>query len=562
MAHDLVIRGGFIVDGTGAPGRTGDLAISGGRIAEVGTVSGRGAREIDGGGLVVAPGFIDPHTHYDAQLTWDPAASCTSWHGVTTIVTGNCGFTLAPCRPEDRLTLMKMLEYVEGMSLEAMQKGIQWEFETFREYLDALDRLPLWVNVAPLIGHSAVRQFVMGAAAWERAATDDELERMAAEVRRAMADGAVGFSSTTNMNHVGDRGRPVPSRLATDHELEYLAGAMGSSGRGIVELTIGGSRPNRVAEVDRYMELARAAGRPVTMVSVRHNPVRPDEHRQILAKVEAAWREGLRLHPQGTCSPLTSTFTITNGFVFGRYKAWRRVLEAPPSEWRAILADPGFRAEFRDSVRHTALFNGDVVPLRVKRAVKPELQHFAGKSVVEMARETGKDVIDAFLDLALEDDFRTEFMSATMNTDAGSVAEIFMHPSAVLGLSDAGAHITQFSEAGQTSQLLGHWVRERQALSLEAAVRLITSAPADIFGIPDRGRLAPGLAADVTVFDPGTIACHEEEIVNDMPDGGPRYVARASGIQWSFVNGTPVIREGRLPEAHEVAGAGRVVRAS
>jgi N-acyl-D-aspartate/D-glutamate deacylase len=481
---------------------------------------------------------------------------------VTTIVTGNCGFTLAPCRPEDRFTVMKMLEYVEGMSLDAMQKGIRWEFETFREYLDALDRLPLWVNVAPLIGHSAVRQFVMGEAAWTREATDDELGRMGAEVRRAMADGAIGFSSTTNLNHVGDRGRPVPSRLGTDHELEYLAGAMGSTGRGIVELTIGGSRADRVAEVDRYMELARAARRPVTMVSVRHNPVRPDEHRRILAKVEAAWREGLRLHPQGTCSPLTSTFTITNGFVFGRYKAWRRVLEAKPSEWRAILADPGFRAEFRESVRHTALFNGDIVPLRIKRVVKPELQRFTGKSVVELARDTDKDVIDAFLDLALDDDFRTEFMSATMNTDAGAVAEIFTHPTAVLGLSDAGAHITQFSEAGQTSQLLGHWVRERQALSLEAAVRLVTGAPAEIFGIPDRGRLVPGLAADITVFDPRTIACHEEEIVHDMPDGGPRYIARASGIQWSFVNGQPIIRDGRLPEPEAVSGAGRVIRAA
>ncbi len=562
MAHDLVIRGGFIVDGTGAPGRTGDLSVSGGRIAEVGTVSGRGTREVDARGLVVAPGFIDPHTHYDAQLTWDPSASCTSWHGVTTIVTGNCGFTMAPCRPQDRLTLMKMLEYVEGMSLEAMQKGIQWEFETFREYLDALDRLPLWVNVAPLIGHSAVRQFVMGDAAWEREATSDELERMGAEVSRAMTDGAIGFSSTTNMNHVGDRGRPVPSRLGTDHELEYLAGVMGSSGRGIVELTIGGSRPNRVAEVDRYMELARAARRPVTMVSVRHNPGRPDEHRQILAKVEAAWREGLHLHPQGTCSPLTSTFTITNGFVFGRYKVWRRVLEAKPSEWRAILADPAFRAEFRETVGRTALFNGDIAPLRIKRVVKPDLQGFTGRTVVELARDTGKDVVDAFFDLALEDDFRTEFLAATMNTDAGAVAEIFMHPTAVLGLSDAGAHITMFSEAGQTSQLLGHWVRERQALSLEAAVRLITAAPAAIFGIPDRGRLAPGLAADITVFDPKTIACHEEEIVHDMPDGGPRYVSRASGIQWSFVNGQPIIRDGRLPEPQAVSGAGRVIRAA
>ena len=339
-AHDLVIRGGFVVDGTGAPGRQGDLAIAGGRIAEVGAVSGRGAREIDAGGLVVAPGFIDPHTHYDAQLTWDPSASCTSWHGVTTIVTGNCGFTLAPNRPDDRLTIMKMLEYVEGMSLEAMQKGIQWKFETFREYMDALDRLPLWVNVAPLVGHSAVRQFVMGDAAWEREATREELERMGAEVRRAMADGAIGFSSTTNGNHVGDRGRPVPSRLGTDAEMEFLAAAMGSTGRGNVEHTLGGSRPDRVAEVDRYMELARASQRPVTMVSVRHNPVKPEEHRQILARVEAAWREGLRLHPQGTCSPLTSTFAVTNGFVFGRYRAWRRVLEAKPSEWRAIMSDP------------------------------------------------------------------------------------------------------------------------------------------------------------------------------------------------------------------------------
>jgi N-acyl-D-aspartate/D-glutamate deacylase len=335
---------------------------------------------------------------------------------------------------------------------------------------------------------------------------------------------------------------------------------MGSTGRGIVELTIGGSRPDRVAEVDRYAELARASGRPVTMVSVRHNPVRPDEHRRILAKVEAAWREGLRLHPQGTCSPLTSTFSITNGFVFGRYLAWRRVLEAPPSEWRTILANPDFRAEFRDNVRHTALFNGDIAPLRIKRVVKPDLQRFAGKSVVELARETGKDVIDAFLDLAIEDDFRTEFMSATMNTDAGSVAEIFLHPTAVLGLSDAGAHITQFSEAGQTSQLLGHWVRERRALPLEAAVRLITGAPAEIFGIPDRGRLAPGLAADITVFDPDTIACHEEELVNDMPDGGPRYIARASGIRWSFVNGQPIIRDGRLPDPDAVSAAGRVIR--
>jgi len=252
---------------------------------------------------------------------------------------------------------------------------------------------------------------------------------------------------------------------------------------------------------------------------------------------------------------------VMNGFVFGRYPVWRRVLEAKTSEWRTILSDPAFREEFRKTVGRTAMFNGDVAPLSVKHAAKPALQAFDGRTVFEVARAQGKDVIDAFFDLVLADDFRTQFLAATMNTDADAVAEIFMHPSAVLGLSDAGAHITQFSEAGQTSQLLGHWVRERRAVSLEAAVRLITGAPAEIFGLADRGRLAPGLAGDITVFDLRTIACHEEEIVNDMPDGGPRYVARASGVRFSFVNGRPIITDGRLPEPGEVGTAGRVIRA-
>src|SRR5262249_9971721 len=226
-----------------------------------------------------------------------------------------------------------------------------------------------------------------------------------------------------------------------------------------------------------------------------------------------------------------------------------------------ILSDPAFREEFRKTVGRTAMFNGDVAPLSVKHAAKPALQAFDGRTVFEVARAQGKDVIDAFFDLVLADDFRTQFLAATMNTDAASVAEIFMHPAAVLGLSDAGAHITMFSEAGQTSQLLGHWVRERRAVSLEAAVRLITAAPAALLGIPVRGRLAPGLAGDITVFDPDTIACHEEEIVHDMPDGGPRFVSRADGIRWSFVNGRAIIRDGALPAPGKVSGAGRVIRA-
>jgi len=558
MSYDVVIRGGTVIDGTGAPARSGDVALLDGRISEVGRVTGRGREEIDAAGLVVAPGFIDPHTHYDAQLTWDPLASCSSWHGITTIVTGNCGFTLAPSRPDDRLTLMRMLEYVEGMSLEAMEKGIRWEFESFAEYLDALDRHCLAVNVGAMVGHSAVRQFVMGDAAWERSATEDEIARMAHEVRVAMAAGAVGFSSTTNHNHVGARGRPVPSRLATDEEMNRLAAAMGDSGRGVMEITIGGTRPDRVAEVDRFVELAHAARRPITPVSLRHNPERTWEHRVILSRLEALNRDGLRIYPQVTCSPLTSTFDLHGAFVFFRFPVWKRVLEAPPEQWRALFADPAFRAEFRDTAGRSSLFVGDTSPLRVEGVHRPEHACFVGRTVGEVAAVQGRDPVDAFFDVALADDLKTRFTVAIMNTDAAAVAEIFTHPISLMGLADAGAHLTLFCEAGQTSRLLGHWVRERKALPLEEGVRRITSMPADIFGFTDRGRLRPGLAGDVVVFDPETIAAGEPELIHDLPDGGPRLVQRAFGIAWSFVNGGPVIRNGKMPESLE--GRGRVLR--
>jgi N-acyl-D-amino-acid deacylase len=560
--HDLVIRGGLVVDGTGAPGRRADVAVRDGKLSEIGTVTGRGTREISAAGLVVAPGFIDPHTHYDAQITWDSLASCSSWHGVTTVVMGNCGFTLAPCRAEDRLTLMRMLTYVEGMPLEALTQGIRWEWETFAQYQDAVERIGPWTNVGCFIGHSAIRQYVMGDAAWEREATAEEIAEMGRLVTEAMALGAVGLSSTTNQNHVGDRGRPVPSRLAHEDELTSLVRTMGQSGRGILELTIGGTRPDRLAEVDRFAELARAANRPVTLVSLRHNPSHPVEHRAILERIEALAREGVEIYPQVTTSPLTSTFDLASAFVFFRFPVWKRVLDAPVSGWRALFRDAGFREEFRASVGRTPLFRGDTAPLRVHAVGADAFKPFIGLAVSEVAARRGQDVIDAFFDLALEDDLQTQFTVAVMNTDAASVAEIFTHPRSLIGLSDAGAHLTLFCEAGQTSRLLGHWVRERRALSLEDGVRRITAMPADLFGLRDRGRLVPGLAADITVFDPDSIADHEPELVHDLPDGGPRLVQRASGIRWSFVNGRAVIEDGRLPEPASTRGPGRLLRAS
>jgi N-acyl-D-aspartate/D-glutamate deacylase len=561
-AHDLVIRDGLVVDGTGTPARRADVAVRDGRVSEVGPVVGAGAREISADGLVVAPGFIDPHTHYDAQITWDRLASCSTWHGVTTVVMGNCGFTLAPCRAEDRLTLMRMLTYVEGMPLEALTQGIRWEWETFAQYQDAVERIAPWTNVGCFIGHSAIRQYVMGDAAWEREATAEEIAGMGRLVTEAMALGAVGLSSTTNKNHVGDRGRPVPSRLAHEDELTSLVRTMGASGRGILELTIGGTRPDRLAEVDRFAELARAANRPVTLVSLRHNPSHPKEHRAILARIEALAREGVEIFPQVTTSPLTATFDLASAFVFFRFPVWKRVLDAPVSGWRALFRDAGFRAAFRASVGRTPLFQGDTAPLRVHTVGAGAFKPLVGLALTEVAARRGQDVIDAFFDLALEDDLQTQFTVAVMNTDAASVAEIFTHPRALIGLSDAGAHLTLFCEAGQTSRLLGHWVRERRALALEDGVRRITAMPAALFGLRDRGRLQPGLAADITIFDPDTIADHEPELVRDLPGGGPRLVQRASGIAWSFVNGQAVIQDGRLPESAEARGPGRLLRAS
>jgi N-acyl-D-amino-acid deacylase len=561
-AHDLVIRGGLVVDGTGTPGRRADVAVRDGKLSAVGAVTGRGAREVSAAGLVVAPGFIDPHTHYDAQITWDSLASCSSWHGVTTAVMGNCGFTLAPCRAEDRLTLMRMLTYVEGMPLEALTQGIRWEWETFAQYQDAVERIGPWMNVGCFIGHSAIRQYVMGDAAWERQATAEEIAGMGRLVTEAMTLGAVGLSSTTNKNHVGDRGRPVPSRLAHEDELTSLVRTMGASGRGILELTIGGTRPDRIAEIDRFAELARAADRPVTLVSLRHNPSHPEEHRAILARIEELARDGVEIYPQVTTSPLTATFDLASAFVFFRFPVWKRVLDGPVGSWRALFRDAAFREEFRASVGRTPLFRGDTAPLRVHAVGADAFKPFVGLALSQVAARRGQDVIDAFFDLALEDDLQTQFTVAVMNTDAASVAEIFTHPRSLIGLSDAGAHLTLFCEAGQTSRLLGHWVRERRALSLEDGVRRITAMPAELFGLRDRGRLVPGLAADITVFDPDTIADHEPELVRDLPGGGPRLVQRASGIRWSFVNGQAVIEDGRLPEPAGRRGPGRLLRAS
>ena len=555
---DLVIRGGTVIDGSGAPPRVADVAVLAGRISAVGDVGGRGRREVDASGLCVCPGFIDLHTHYDAQYTWDPYATSSIWHGVTTTVIGNCGFAIAPCRPQDRDATLRTLVKVEGMSLKAMQAGITWEFETFPAYLDALERCNPSLNVAALLGHSAVRQWVMGRAAQRRGATGDEVAQMADVVREAMAAGAIGLGSSTAEAHVGDGGLPVPSRLADLDELKALTRAMGAGGRGLLEITVGST-----TTLDDLRDIHRESGRPVVWAAFFHRDDRPEETTERLARTEAFHREGVDVRPQVSCRPLTMDFTMWNPYPFEGMAAWRRVSARPDSERAAVYADPTFREELRAELaaRRFAVFRGRWDLVQVLKVGRPEHRAWLGKTIARIAEETGKDVVDAWLDLALADDLETEFLAGLMNADDEAVGALITHPRTLVSLSDAGAHLSLLCDAGYSTTLLGKWVRQKQRLSLEAAVRRLTWDPARAYRIPERGLLAPGYWADLVAFDPDTVDALPAEWVHDLPAGEPRFVSRARGIAWSLVNGVPVLEHGEIVERPAGARPGRILRA-
>ncbi len=545
MAHDLVLRGATIVDGTGVPGVSGDVAIDGARLTQVGGRAGAGKREIDATGLVACPGFIDPHTHYDAQVCWDRALTPSCWNGVTSVVMGNCGFTLAPCAPERRERIMRMLERVEGMSLAALREGVTWDWVTFPEYLEALDRMRPALNVGALIGHSALRYFVLDDAATERAATDEELAEMRALVADAMRAGALGFSTSQAPTHFGGDGKPVPSRLATDEEVVALAAELKPFGRGVVEIT-----SKQLIDVSVSIAAARASGRPVTFLGA----IRPDGMEQ----VARARREGLVLVPQASCRPTLTDFKVVGMSIFDQLPSWRRVMEASPAELPAVLRDPEFRAAFRADVTGESegfrLFKGDWDGVKLLLAHTPSLKGLIGKTIVEIAAERGADPFDTFFDLTLEDDLRAEF-SYCLATDVGR-DPVLKSDDFLLGLSDAGAHLTLLADHAYTTYFLGRWIRERKLMPLEAAVRKLTQVPAEFFGIPERGVLREGWYADVVLFDPTTVRDCETQLVYDLPGGAPRLLTRAEGIEAVIVNGAVTVERGELTGER----AGQVLR--
>ena len=550
MSVDLVFRGALVVDGSGAAPFRGDVAVSGGRIVAVAPDLGAldAARAVDAEGLALMPGIIDSHTHFDAQITWDPTLAPSPALGVTTAVIGNCGFTIAPCRPADRERTMKNLTQVEGMSLEALRAGIDWRFETFPEYLAQLRENGCVVNVAAYVGHSSVRTWVMGADAARREATAEEIARMQDVVRDAMAHGAVGFASSTSPAHNGEGGLPMPSRLASDAEMAALVAAMGEGGRGVYMLTKGSHTAMPFLE-----SLAAQSGRPVMVAALLHNSVAPRAVFDDLDAIAAANTRGHRLLGQVSCCPLTMDFTLASPYPVEGLASWKPALGKSGGALRAVLADPAFRAAVRAELAAPTtfrLFNGEWDKVHVVETAHAANAPLEQRSIAEIAIATARDPLDVVLDLALDEDLATIFTAQLLNSDEDAVGRMLNHPNAIVSLSDAGAHLTFFNDAGFGLHLLGHWSRERGAMTLAEAVRRLTAHPADVLGLEGRGRIRGGDAADLLLFDPKTVGRGPKRRVHDLPAGAARLTTDAVGVHGVWVNGAQVAdADGILPDA-------------
>ncbi|MFQ5415485.1 MAG: amidohydrolase family protein [Myxococcota bacterium] len=536
--YDLLIRGGTLVDGTGSAGERGDLGIRDGRIAAQGDVAGSALRTLDADGCVVAPGFVDIHTHYDAQILWDRMLSISPWHGVTTVVIGNCGFGVAPTRPPHRELILQTLESVEGMSLAALREGVgeDWPFETFPEYLDAIEARGMAINVGALIGHTPVRLYVMGEDATEREATGDEIALMARIVAEGLEAGALGFATSKAPTHVGYAGKPVPSRAASFEEIQALADGLRDAGHGLMQATVG-----RGLFLDELAVIARRIGRPVSWTALLAGLFGPDGHQRALEETEKMQGDGVEVVPQVSCRPLVVEFQMKAPFPFQSMAIFKDVSAADFEGKKRLYADPDWRACFRGR-RTDGVLTGRWEDMVITEC--PGDPSLTDRRLRDVADERGVHPGDLLLDLSLKSELSARFRMPVANTDEAAVAELLSHPGTVLGLSDAGAHASQLCDACAPTHLLGHWVREKGVLSLEEGVRQLTSDTADRFGLVGCGRLEVGRAADVTVFDPETVGCSELRRVRDLPAGADRLVSDASGIRAVLVNGTLVREDG------------------
>lgn len=552
--YDIVIRGGTVVDGTGMAPYPADVGLSGGRIARIGRIAGAGREEIDASGHVVTPGFIDGHTHMDAQVFWDPLGTSSCWHGVTTVVMGHCGFTLAPAPFEQRHLVIRNLERAEDISGAAMAAGIDWSWTTFAEYLDAVDRLPKGLNYAANVGHSALRTYVMGERAFTETASADDVAAMKVELSAALRAGAYGLSTSRTHHHETSDNRPVASRLAEWDEVCALVGVLAEAGTGVFQLVEDPpTASERPAREGRLIELAVRSQVPIAIGATSGG--------RSLEVLDAAAAAGGRMfgltHPRG----IGSLSSFRSRLPFDSLAEWAPIRALPGGEQRRALADPAVRERLIRAAHFGSY--GRAIGAEARR---PDFERMRvldsplppNPTVADAARERGIDPVELMIDLALETDLKQFFVQTFAPFDAEAVKGAMKHPRTVPTFSDSGAHVSQISDSSIHTHLLGHWVRDRRDFTLEEAVRMLTLAPARAWGFHDRGLLLEGMVADVNVFDPHRVAPAMPELVHDLPAGEPRIEQRAVGFRATVVGGQIVHRDGR----HTGALPGRLLRGS
>jgi N-acyl-D-aspartate/D-glutamate deacylase len=557
MAYDLLIKNGRVVDGSGGPSFRGDVAVKDGKIVEIGKLSGSAGRTIDADGLVVAPGFIDNHCHYDAQVTWDPLCTYSCDHGATSVVFGNCSLSLAPVKKGKQDRLSEFLSYVEAIPMEVL-RTLEFTWESFPEYLDQMDR-NLGVNVGNLIGHTAVRYYVMDEDCQKRTATDDEIKQMQGLVREGMEAGALGLSVSRNQGHFDPQGVHIPAIWADEKEIFALGDVLREMGTGLIQSGGGNGAEMKDALMSR---LSEATGRTVVYNNLGQTMRRPGQWQKHMSQVNATTAKGIRAFPMCTPNRITDYFQMRNTQTFRGLPVWHPICLSSPEEMLKAYADPEVRRKLHEEA--VEFKNGPAIGICstwwdymvLQNAVLPHNKWMEGKTVGQIAEKQGKGIIDCFLDLAIEEHLDTEWLHGENNVDDAAVAQILTYPNAVIGLSDGGAHVQFQSGYGFSTRLLSEWVREKQVMSLETAVRRLTFESASTFGLYDRGLLRPGMVADIVIFDADTVKPLPLEVLHDFPTGAKRIKEPAQGIHMTIVNGQVLLEDGK----HSGALPGRVLR--
>ncbi|MEX0806416.1 MAG: amidohydrolase family protein [Candidatus Binatia bacterium] len=522
MDYDLLIRNGRVVDGSGLPSYIADVGINNGKIVDIGRLRSSAARTIDADGLVVAPGFIDHHTHMDGQILWDPYGTCEPQHGVTSIIMGNCGLALAPVKPGGEDAIIKSFVRVEAIPRIALEKGVPWGWRSYGEYLDRLEG-NVGINVGGIVGHIAIRQYVMGEESVERTATADEIEKMRQLVSESILGGALGFSTNRNERHMREDGLPVPSRLATEEELLALCDVTRELNSGVIQTNHGRHCVEQIPEYDR---IVRRACRPLIWQSVQYKESEPELWKNMLDGIAGTFNAGYQAYGLTHTVPLMRHFTMKDAQVFDEFPVWKNIMFLPEDARKQAFGDPATRKKMRDDMAEPrpVSFHRNWARVFVEKVVKAENQKYIGKSVAEVAASRNQDALDAFLDLSLDENLDTTFETTNRGFNPEIMSTIMKSPYVIIGTSDAGAHVQFGADFGYCTTLLGMWVRDRQLISLEQAIHKLTFHVASVYGIEGRGLLRPGFAADVTVFDPNTVKACAPEWADDYPAGTKRLI--------------------------------------